>query len=315
MASTIQIKRSAVNDAPSSLRLGEMAYSWSPTSNKLFIGTGSDIGDKIASDIEVIGGSYFTEKLDHAPGILTANSALIVDDNKEINELFIGNLSVSGSFLFSGDLSLGSIFANTAIFSDLVIENEIPELFIGNLAVSGNTETLNLDVQGNTVLDKLIVNKEIQELTVSQLSVTGIFQSDNITSNTVNVLGNLNVIGSITNLFSEELNIADNIILLNSNLPDTSSPTQDSGFSVNRGSSNNVSFLWDETLDKWSVGTEDFVAQNFVGELLGNSATTTRLITPITIQLANTVTGSVLFDGSENITIETQIDVLNGGTY
>ena len=37
----------------------------------------------------VIGGKYFTDLLDHTRGTVTADSALIVDSDKKLNELFL----------------------------------------------------------------------------------------------------------------------------------------------------------------------------------------------------------------------------------
>ena len=288
MPSIIKIKRSSNTAIPMALAPGELAYSWN--SDKLFIGTGTDITGEIAPNIEVIGGSYFTDKLDHTPGILTANSAIIVDANKEIDELFVRYLNITQGANFTGDIIANSITVNSAIISD--------------------------NLQANVAeISNLIVQNEIESLNVKDLSISGTFSTDDITSQTVNVLGNLNVIGAITSIYSETLNLADNIILLNSNLESNTQPVQDSGFTVNRGAEPNVSFLWDETLNKWSVGTQDFIAANFIGDVIGNASTASKLQYPITFALANTVTGSVSFDGSANVTIDTQIDVLYGGTY
>ena len=70
--------------------------------------------------------------------------------------------------------------------------------------------------------------------------------------------GNLTVSGAVTTTLSETVAIEDNILQLNSN--QTVAPTEDAGFEVVRGSSANVSFLWDETNDVWTLGTEGLVA-------------------------------------------------------
>jgi hypothetical protein len=292
----VQIKRSSANTQPQSLHLGALAYSWANGSDKLFIGTGSDIGGGIASNIAIIGGKYFTDKLDHLPGTLVANSAVIVDAQGRINNMLMTNLNVDGTTTLSGTISIN-----------------------GNLDIGGNVTfknfTANNIVARQITVDNLNVSNPISSLEVDDLTVSGTFTSDDITSQTVNVLGNLNVIGALTNLFTEELNIADNIIVLNSNLSPNTQPTQSSGFTVNRGIQENVSFIWDEVIDRWSVGSKGITANTFYGRLDGNSATANTLAVPVTISLANTVTGSVLFDGSRNVTIQTQINVINGGTY
>lgn len=70
------------------------------------------------------------------------------------------------------------------------------------------------------------------------------------------ITGNLTVTGTTTTVNTEEINLADNIILLNSNLSAESGPTQNAGIEINRGSSLNVSFTWDESSDYWTTGTE-----------------------------------------------------------
>ena len=78
-----------------------------------------------------------------------------------------------------------------------------------------------------------------------------------VTGNAV-INGDLTVSGAVTTTLSETVAIEDNILQLNSN--QTVAPTEDAGFEVVRGSSANVSFLWDETDDVWTLGSEGLVA-------------------------------------------------------
>jgi len=99
MANTIRFKRSSTNAAPSGLKNGEVAYSfltgtWQSGGDRLYIGAGSDLaGD--ADTLHVVGGKFFTDRLDHQEGILTANSALVVDANKKLDELLVDNISLN----------------------------------------------------------------------------------------------------------------------------------------------------------------------------------------------------------------------------
>jgi hypothetical protein len=63
--------------------------------------------------------------------------------------------------------------------------------------------------------------------------------------------GNLTVNGTTTTLNTENLIVEDNIITLNSNV--TGSPTLNAGIEVERGTSDNVSLLWNETSDRWTL--------------------------------------------------------------
>jgi hypothetical protein len=60
---------------------------------------------------------------------------------------------------------------------------------------------------------------------------------------------NLTVSGTTTTINSNTVAIADNIILLNSD--EAGAPTQDAGLEVERGTSANVFFQYDETADRW----------------------------------------------------------------
>jgi len=104
MATTIQIKRSTGTSAPATLKLGELAYTYGTgtqgnNGDRLFVGEGGADLNGDANNITVIGGQYFTDQLDHVAGTLTASSALLVDSNKAIDEIFVGNNATTGGTL------------------------------------------------------------------------------------------------------------------------------------------------------------------------------------------------------------------------
>ena len=101
MATIIKIKTSSGLGKPATAKIGELSYSYAvgaynTLGDKLFIGVGPVDGNGDASSQEVIGGKYFTAALDHAPGTLTASSAIIVDANKAVDEIIIGNSTTVG---------------------------------------------------------------------------------------------------------------------------------------------------------------------------------------------------------------------------
>ena len=93
MATTIQIKRSTGTTAPSSLAAGELAVTFGT-------GTAGNLGDRLfigdGSTVDVIGGKFFSDMLDHTHGTLTASSALTVDSNSALDDLNIGNHATTG---------------------------------------------------------------------------------------------------------------------------------------------------------------------------------------------------------------------------
>jgi hypothetical protein len=124
--------------------------------------------------------------------------------------------------------------------------------------------------------------------------------SDNVTFNDMTVAGNLTVSGTTTTINTETLTVDDNIIVLNNNA--TGSPTENAGIEIERGSSTNVTLIWEESDNKWTVGSERFDAGsiystfvgNLTGDVTGNADTATALATARTI-------GGVSFNGTANI--------------
>jgi len=70
------------------------------------------------------------------------------------------------------------------------------------------------------------------------------------TTGNVVIGGDLTVSGNTTTVNTEQLNVEDNIITLNSGV--TGAPTLNSGVEINRGTSTDVAILWNETTDKWT---------------------------------------------------------------
>ena len=105
MAAIIRIKRSTGQAAPGSLKTGELAYTAGVGTllnggDRLYFGKGDD-GSGNATTVEVIGGAYFANLLDHAAGTLTASSAIIVDASSKIDNLKVDNLDLNGNTISS----------------------------------------------------------------------------------------------------------------------------------------------------------------------------------------------------------------------
>lgn len=89
----IKLKYSDINAQPPSDSLVHAEPAYSFDSDRLFIGK----TDGVTVDPIIIGGKYFTDKLDHTLGELTASSAILVDSNKHIDELIAGGLTLTTS--------------------------------------------------------------------------------------------------------------------------------------------------------------------------------------------------------------------------
>ena len=141
--STIKLKRSASTGSPANLGQGEVAYSYlSGTQNnggdRLYIGTGTETSGN-AANLDVVGGKYFTDMMDHVTGTLTASSALLVDSNKKINELFVDNLKIDGNTITSEDTN-GNITLDPNGTGKVQINSNAT--ITGDLHVEGTTTTV-----------------------------------------------------------------------------------------------------------------------------------------------------------------------------
>lgn len=79
------------------------------------------------------------------------------------------------------------------------------------------------------------------------------FQDETEFQNNVVIQGDLLVSGNHVLTQPETVVIEDNLMVLNSN--HTGAPSEDAGILVNRGSSTNAAFVWDESTDAWTFIT------------------------------------------------------------
>ena len=104
-------------------------------------------------------------------------------------------------------------------------------------------------------------------------------------TNTLSV-NNIIVSGTSTTVNTETINLADNIITLNSNA--TGSPSENAGIEVERGDSDNVALNWNETDDDWEFSAYNHAATPVLttykisrtfGTAVGNGTLTTIPVT------------------------------------
>ena len=134
MATILKIKRSSTNPTatPSGLGQGELAYGEGTSTytdaqgatvvshGKLFVGKGTETGG-VAAGLDIIGGKYFTDLLDHGHGTITANSAAIVDSAKKVDEWNVDNITLNGNTISTtnsnGDLTIDTNGTGDVIFA------------------------------------------------------------------------------------------------------------------------------------------------------------------------------------------------------
>ena len=132
------------------------------------------------------------------------------------------------------------------------------------------------------------------------VNTTGIHVNSTLSLTDLTVSGNLTVSGTTTYINTQTLNVGDNLITLNADLGGAVAPTENSGIEVNRGSSANVQFLWDETNDRWSTNGQPLAVSSLVAAGAASGITTLAAGNTTITGFAN-VSGSI--QGGSTLTI------------
>lgn len=210
----ILIRRSGTQGDPLILRTGELAYSYLSDSgsavdgfgvggDRLFIGAGGDssVGGILQAErIDVIGGKYFTDLLNHQHGRLVASSAIITDSNRSVNELITENLIADSATLAGLYVTDSAIISNLQVLSTLTVN----ELFaIGDVTLKNLRVDSNLTVAGTTILQDSA--QFLGKITVSgagvfdeTLDVAGLTTLDSAVVKNLRVDSSLEIPGSLT---------------------------------------------------------------------------------------------------------------------
>jgi hypothetical protein len=192
MATIIKIKTSSGLGTPATAKIGELSYSYATGAyntlgDKLFIGVGPVDGNGDASSQVVIGGKYFTAALDHQPGVLTASSAIIVDANKAVDEIIVGNSTTVG-----GGIKLNEGTNNGTDNIIIKAPNTLAASYTLTLPPDDGTigQFLKTDGSGNLAFETVFSN----------FTITGDTGSDTFNTNeTLDFQGNTQVVTAVTN--------------------------------------------------------------------------------------------------------------------
>ena len=279
--------------------------------------------------------SYITNA-EGALKIATETSGIAVTIGHSTSEVTIGdNLTVTG------DLTIGG----TTNFGDFNITN-VGSIALDTITNDGTDITLDssgdiiLDAAGNDVLFKaggttigeftnsssdLVIKSSVSDkdmlfkgndggaaVTALTLDMSeagaATFNSNVAIGGNATVTGNLTVNGTTTTLATTNSVISDRLIELGNGT--TGTPGNDMGIVLERGDSDNAFIGWDESADKFIVGTGSFtgastgnltittgtLVANLEGAVTGNASTATALANARTI-------GGTSFDGTANIAV------------
>lgn len=210
MASLTRMKiltTGATTTAPANIKTGELAYSYvagtqANNGDRLYIGTGTEVGG-IAPNVDVIGGKYFTEMLDHAGGTLTASSAIIVDGNSHINAMNIGTLRIdtsggTGQTVTSIETTMAGSPTNSQLISALAIKNYVDgQVTAQDLDFGGDTGTGSVDLDSQSFSITGTANEIVTDVPSANNLRIGL--PNNVTiGNNLTVTNTLQVNGSTT---------------------------------------------------------------------------------------------------------------------
>ena len=232
---------------------------------------------------------------------LTTDNLTIVNGGNEI-DVSSGDLTLD----VAGDISLdadggniyfkdqgASIFSLNNVSQDIVLKSEVDDKDI--------------------IFQGVDDGSAITALTLDMSDAGAATFNSNVTvgGNAV-ITGNLTVNGTTTTLSTTNSTIEDRLIELGTGT--TGTPGNDMGIVLERGDSDNAFIGWDESADRFIVGTGSFtgastgnltittgtlvanIVGNVTGDVTGNADTATALATARNI-------GGVSFDGSANINL------------
>lgn len=195
--------------------------------NDLYLNTNNgNINLQPDGEAQVYGDRIVTEDANQTISNKTLSSATL-GDNLNANSYTVTNLSNPSN---NSD-------AATKEYVDTQVSDSL-------LTFYGTNDEIEVTKVGNDVTIGLPDDVTVTgELTASSAHIGGNLQVD----------GNLNVTGSINAVNTTQVNISDNVINLNSDMPINQAPTVDAGIKVHRGTENDVKLLWNETQDKWTL--------------------------------------------------------------
>jgi len=153
--------------------------------------------------------------------------------------------------------------------------------------VAGTGVTLTNN-SGETATPTIAIGQAVgtgASVTFAQITTTG----------DVVVGGNLTVSGNTTTVNTEQLNVEDNIITLNSGV--TGAPTLNGGVEINRGTSTDVAILWNETTDKWTFTNDGTTYVN-----IASNSDIANVATSFTVA-GDSGTSQTISSGTDTLTI------------
>jgi len=183
--------------------------------------------------------------------------------NFDVNDPTItlaGAVTGSGTITNLGNVTITTTVNHTHSAADITGLDEAVLDTVGNNTQGSGIVTVTYNDTSNTItisateVDTLDSVTSRGGITSNNISVGAFEATTGLFTSNLTVNGNLIVNGTTTTVNSNEVNIGDAIILLNAD--EVGTPTQNAGIEIARGTETNVTFLWDETNDVWSLANQ-----------------------------------------------------------
>ena len=266
-------------------------------------------------------------------GELTGLDSLVASNVSATGNLIVGGYAVTDildedNMVSDSDTSLATqqsikAYVDTSITSSGVAMNVQGDTGTGSITFA--TDTLDIAGTANEIVTSFDSGTDTMtiglpdDVTIGNVTVSGTLNSDDITASTVQITGDMNVVGDTvmqgnltvngetTIINSNTIASGDAVIVLNSDLPSGTAPSQDMGLDMNRGSSANVHMLWKEGVDYFEFGSTGAGLQEVrAGEFNATTFTGTDAV------LTGDVSFGTLTDSGESITVTKFVDEADG---
>jgi len=223
---------------------------------------------------------------------------------------FVGGEGIDTTYATDGTLHTITIAGEDASTTNKGIASFADADFtVSSGAVSIKNVNLGTQTTGDYVAN---IQGTTNEITVSPTSGEGttvtIGLPDDVTiTNNLNVGGDLNVTGSINTVNVTQVNITDNKINLNADMPEENTPSADAGIIVHRGTEADAELLWNESTDRWQLGLVSGnyhdIARKYVTTIGDGSA----LTYTVTHNLGTREVSVQVYDTATYATVETDV--------
>ena len=253
LTGNVDITGSIVPSADITYDLGSPTKQW----RDIYVGPGSLYvnGSKVLEDVNDT--ITFTADVDQNIRIKTLGAGMLQLGSTSTNVVVDGTLQITSGKRITDSAGVAVQFGDTINMNgDKVINLGTPSSstdaatkgYVDTQVSAISTSTIS---QGNSSV--AVVDSGTGTVTVTVDGSTAL----TVDANGVTVAGNFTVSGTQTVVNSNTINLADNIITLNSD--HTGAPTQNAGLLVERGDEADAQLRWNEGTDKWTFTNDGAV--------------------------------------------------------